>query len=880
MSERKIRGVTPSQEAGVSFRRDTRPLTRQLLDGLRSPTTAAVTIAAMGAAGFFVPAFAHFAPLIAGWIALVQVSNKRNRRLPLRLPKTAERIDLNDPEPGRKKHRKADGIIHLGNAIEESNQELWIKKGDALTHELIIATTGSGKTYMLTGQSANYVGIGGGLIYADAKAAPDLAWGIAAIARRMGREDDFLVINYMTGNKAVGRASSDKSTNTANPLATGSADSLVQIMSSLIPSPEGDNAVFGERALTMITAVLYGLVDLRDGGHIDLGVQTLRECVPLERVEALAFDPRMRSETARNALMAYLRSLPNWKPPEERVQRNKLGQPMKAPDGKPILEPIADEAGRQHGFSQMYFTRALSSLTDTYGHIYWGSLGEVDFIDVVRRRRILVIMLPALEKSLAELQNLGKINLAALRDAISTGLGGSLEGTRRAVLETLPTASPIPTKIICDEYGYMAVEGFAVVAAQARGLGFSVTWAGQDWAGIKRGSEKEAEQVWGNTNLKVFGRLQDQESFTRLNTAVGEAKLTQAAGFEVDREGLGSYRDNMNASIEKIGRVDFTDLQSQIEGETHIVFGGALIRAQMFNAALTPIPELRVNRYLRVGERIALDPAHTEAPAKTDGPAFEPTRGPSTDAPPPLSTEMSSARERAPTRRPDPPRRPPEREIASEPPVRRPAPPPATPATPPEPAAPPQRPTRAVEPQQPSPIDDVAGAFPRQAEKARPAGNPAAADAALAAALDRYPDDDMLLSDAYYQGPTHTTPDPLFAPPLTTGTPAALPTDAAASPAPTEALADPSLAEHGAWTEIAPADDLPDSRPLHELLGIDTVEGRRIKEVVGKAIAAYPTAEAMDAAKSLSPDKIAADLREALNHFVHGDEDDDGIGPH
>ena len=58
MRERKIRGVTPSQEAGVSFRRDTRPLTRQLLDGLRSPTSAAVSIACLGGAGFFFPAFA------------------------------------------------------------------------------------------------------------------------------------------------------------------------------------------------------------------------------------------------------------------------------------------------------------------------------------------------------------------------------------------------------------------------------------------------------------------------------------------------------------------------------------------------------------------------------------------------------------------------------------------------------------------------------------------------------------------------------------------------------------------------------------------------------------------------------------------------------
>ncbi len=52
----------------------------------------------------------------------------------------------------------------------------------------------------------------------------------------------------------------------------------------------------------------------------------------------------------------------------------------------------------QFGYAQSYFGKALSSLTDTYSHIYGAEDGEVDFADAIMQRRILVVLLPSLEK--------------------------------------------------------------------------------------------------------------------------------------------------------------------------------------------------------------------------------------------------------------------------------------------------------------------------------------------------------------------------------------------------------------------------------------------------------------------------------------------------
>jgi hypothetical protein len=54
------------------------------------------------------------------------------------------------------------------------------------------------------------------------------------------------------------------------------------------------------------------------------------------------------------------------------------------------------------------------------------------------QRRILVVLLPSLEKAPAELASLGKISLSAIRNACSVGLGAQIEGDAADVLEALP----------------------------------------------------------------------------------------------------------------------------------------------------------------------------------------------------------------------------------------------------------------------------------------------------------------------------------------------------------------------------------------------------------------------------------------------------------
>ncbi len=620
-----FKGVSREQErAAFQLLRDTRRGSEKLLLGLKQPYTNAGLCLALSVLALAAPPLAHFVPPALLLLFLIWLNARREDVLPIRMPVESNCIDYNDPQPGiNRGYKKASGIFYLGNDSEDGLKEIHLSKEDMLRHLLVLGTTGSGKTETLTSIAANSITMGGGLIYVDAKGSPGLVWNIAAIARSMGREDDLLVINYITGNKNIAEGDPARLTNTTNPFALGSADSLTNILTSLIPSPEGDNAIFGERAISLLSAIMWPLTELRDKGILQLGPSTIREFMNFEKFVGLSKRKDL-SDKSRLAVSEYLNSLPGYKA-----------------DAK----ELPDEVTRQFGFAQMYFTRALASLSDTYGHIYWTTLGEVDFYDVVMNRRILVVMLPAMEKSGAELKNLGKIILSGIRDAMSAGLGNVLEGWYEDVHENLPTASNIPTVAICDEYGYMATEGFAVTAAQARGLGFSCTFAGQDWPGIKRGGEEEAGQIWGNTNTKYFGTLIDQESMDMAVKAAGEAYVTMSSGYAMSKEGLSSaYLDNRSASIEKRERISGQDLQAQTEGEFHLTFRGRVIRGHVFYANPPKLKYFELNRFLKVAPRtekdlLRLNKGIPSVPDDNERPSPVHPEPPAAPEPPPADTK-------------------------------------------------------------------------------------------------------------------------------------------------------------------------------------------------------------------------------------------------
>lgn len=589
----QLRGLEDKHEHGAQeMARDTRPLGQRVAEFFGNPLYAACIIAACIATIVMFPHGADIIGLLAFFEFLYAYTRKVT--LPCKMPLISKLDDYNDCIPGTNKPKKGAGIAFFGNE-KPTNNEIWFSNDDMRTHVLIFGSTGSGKTEALVSIAFNSLAQGSGFIYIDGKGDNSLYAKVFGMVRRMGREDDLLLINFMTGARDVIGAQKSRLSNTMNPFANGSSSMLSQLVVSLMDSGGGggDGDMWKGRAISFVEALMKILCAMRDEGHVLLDANCIRNYFILEKLEQMVIDKQFPVDGTNNLvpldiinpvvlepLTNYILNLPGYN---------------KAKKGNQ-----AGEVREQHGFITMQLGRVFSSLADTYGHIVRTNLAEVDLKDVVLNRRILVVLLPALEKSPEELSNLGKIIIASLKSMMAAGLGDEVEGSYRDVILRKPTNSPTPYVCIMDEYGYYAVPGFAVVPAQARSLGFSAIFAGQDLPAFQKASKEEAASIGANTNIKICMKMEDPgETWEFFNKVAGETYATSVSGFQINSGSMtNNYLDSRNASVEKRSRIDLLDLRDQREGDAHIFYRSKVIRARMFYANPPPAQAMQVNQYL------------------------------------------------------------------------------------------------------------------------------------------------------------------------------------------------------------------------------------------------------------------------------------------
>src|SRR3990167_11122427 len=439
---KQYRGITKTQEfKNADAVRDLRPFWAQVRDMIRGRFGAMGFVLGCSGGIFMFPVLADLWFVIALFIFWYSVF--AFIELPYRLPAYSNLPDRNDPKAGSKAPGPAAGIYFFGNdAI--TREQLWFSNSDMRTHALIFGSTGSGKTEALISIAFNALVQGSGFIYVDGKGDNALYAKIFSIVRSMGREDDLLLINFMTGARDIIGPQEKRLSNTLNPFGSGSSSMLANLVVSLMDAasktPDGD--MWKGRAIGFVEALMKILVAMRDGGFILLDANTIRNYFHLPKLESIVLDkifPRDGMDsvnldnmpsTVLEPITNYLYTLPGFR------KENK---------GKQVSQVF-----EQHGYITMQLVRVFTSLADTYGHILRTRLPEVDLSDIVLNRRILCVLLPALEKSPDELSNLGKIIIATLKSMMAAGLGDTVEGAFKDLIERKPTNAETPYLCVLD----------------------------------------------------------------------------------------------------------------------------------------------------------------------------------------------------------------------------------------------------------------------------------------------------------------------------------------------------------------------------------------------------------------------------------------------
>lgn len=344
---------------------------------------------------------------------------------------------------------------------------------DMMRHLAIIGQSGVGKTtwgeYMLWQQMSR----GGGFIFIDAKLDRETRDKLAYMARILGREHEFYVLNVDEPHNS----------HSYNPILDGDADEVSSRLLNLQPSTESNaGADFYKQstnhALTVLVAALKEAGFLYHFGDLVILLQSAQAMANLERM--------VPPGPKRMALQVFL---------DQYRKRTKEGIVI---DTDKIKQMLGGMVGRMSQFAQ-----------DKFGAVFNTYAPEIDLTDIIVNNKMLYVMLPTMGKDVAAL-NLGKMILSDLRTSVYR-------------VQSLPVKQrPNPPFVVfADEMGSYVMPGIARVFEQARSARICMIPAFQSFANLSTVSPDFEDIIIQNTWSKIFFKFGSLDSSEKAAELVG-----------------------------------------------------------------------------------------------------------------------------------------------------------------------------------------------------------------------------------------------------------------------------------------------------------------------------------------------------------------------
>lgn len=530
--------------------------------------------------------------------------------LPLRYPVGTKD---NKGKPGK-------GILYVGEVASRSEyenmKELWLTDDDMRKHMLILGSTGSGKSEALKSIFFNALNWSSGFFIADGKADNKLPTDVYTMCRSNGRDPDLLILNFLLAGKTPEqvRLSRRRRTNKLNPFTTADADTIIQMGANLLPKVDGDAKNWQEKALNLWRSVVQAVCYKRDTTGFEISVSTFLDYMALQKVEELYIEGYREAQTRDGEWSYGFAGVKNYLDSgcpayqvEKLLKKHKLldvedaGQARKAPfgsaaknSGKEFEQENA--AYEQHAYRTNQLMPVLNLLDKTYGFIFRDKYPEIDMTDVTLRNRVMVMLIPSLEKSASEAENLGKLAIACLRVMMGKNLGSEVEGDHDDLIETKATKSPYPYVVALDELAYYFSDGIAVMFAQARSLGTSMIAAAQDIEKLTEGSRaSEAGAMLANTTIKFFMRIDDAgKTADMIQKIVGKINVAMKRSYDVGF--MRTYGRRSEVEIQQVDVLPTRKMQEFGQGEGVVNAMGKTTYMRWFYMG-KDIEKHRVKRY-------------------------------------------------------------------------------------------------------------------------------------------------------------------------------------------------------------------------------------------------------------------------------------------
>ena len=196
------------------------------------------------------------------------------------------------------------------------------------------------------------------------------------------------------------------------------------------------------------------------------------------------------------------------------------------------------------------FKENLGGLASRMSMLSQGGIGEIfnayapqiNLYDVIVGNKILYVMLPSMEKSETTAKYIGQFIISDLQSAIAKV---------NKLREYEKPATPF--MILFDEFGAYATYSSRILWEQARSAGICCAAAFQTFSSLERLGADFRNMIMGNSMVKIFYALRDQDSPEQASKLLGYKEEVKAfVGEEIkDEEGMSEEEKKEQAKFIK-----------------------------------------------------------------------------------------------------------------------------------------------------------------------------------------------------------------------------------------------------------------------------------------------------------------------------------------
>jgi intracellular multiplication protein IcmO len=461
---------------------------------------------------------------------LTKEANQGNRMVGLGFPKLIEKQSIDEVD--------LESYQNFLIGTDENFNPVLINNTNQ--HMTLYGGSGSGKSVFLFNIMRQILESGGGSTFIDGKGDEAMLFDFLSWAKQYNRENDVYILDFTkidTNKRDKDGGMVFPTTNTFNLFKAVGIEEAISIFKEIVFPPGEKQDFFSSQAAGIYDNVALILKYLeKQGERITLDLYARAINLNAQMVQGI---PPSKEDPNKPDMDWIINNKLNgyegfWIPKsygaveDGRSYSNKIIEPLNSygfkifPPGDDYIkeEAISEQLQVQIGGYAATALKKLSSLSNSYPHIFNSLTSDINFTDVISEGKLVYIRIPYMKIGEIMSTNIGSLLINSFRSATGDSLGGDIGEDSDSNIDLFKKeqlrASPTHLLVLDELAAFVgdAKSPLQALLAQARSVNISCILSSQESSMLSKGEGGESflNSSDANAQTKVFLKITDKQT--------------------------------------------------------------------------------------------------------------------------------------------------------------------------------------------------------------------------------------------------------------------------------------------------------------------------------------------------------------------------------